>query len=87
MAGDVPLRPSWTIPGTTTTARPNAAWEEPLQDGYRQRAFLMTTIDGRSRSEALCKLEDSLQRLQTDVIDLVRHHEVIPFEDPHEIPR
>ena len=56
-----------------------------LADGYRQRAFLMTKIDGRSRKEAAKQLEDSLRRLRVDCIDLVQHHEVIRFEDPHRI--
>src|SRR5258708_2420257 len=54
-----------------------------LHDGYRNKAFLMTKIDGRSKSEAARQLEDSLRRLQTDCIDLVQHHEVLRFEDPH----
>jgi aryl-alcohol dehydrogenase-like predicted oxidoreductase len=56
-----------------------------LRDGYRQRAFLMTKIDGRSRKEAMRQLEDSLRRLETVCIDLVQHHEVIRYEDPHRI--
>jgi len=56
-----------------------------LADGYRQRAFVMTKIDGRSRKEAAKQLEDSLRRLRVDCIDLVQHHEVIRFEDPHRI--
>jgi aryl-alcohol dehydrogenase-like predicted oxidoreductase len=56
-----------------------------LRDGYRRRAFLMTKIDGRSKVEANRQLEESLRRLDTDVIDLVQHHEVIRFEDPHRI--
>ena len=56
-----------------------------LADGYRQRAFVMTKIDGRSRKEATKQLEDSLRRLRVDCIDLVQHHEVIRFEDPHRI--
>jgi len=56
-----------------------------LRDGYRQRAFLMTKIDGRSKSEASRQLDESLRRLQTDCIDLVQHHEVLRFEDPHRI--
>jgi aryl-alcohol dehydrogenase-like predicted oxidoreductase len=56
-----------------------------LRDGYRSRAFLMTKIDGRSKAEATRQLEESLRRLATDCIDLVQHHEVIRYEDPHRI--
>ena len=56
-----------------------------LRDGYRDKVFLMTKIDGRSKSEAARQLDESLRRLQTDRIDLVQHHEVIRFEDPHRI--
>lgn len=56
-----------------------------LQDGYRYRAFLMTKIDGRSRSEAARQLDESLRRLRVDMIDLVQHHEILRFEDPHRI--
>src|SRR5881397_2904786 len=56
-----------------------------LRDGYRAKAFLMTKIDGRSKQEAKRQLDESLRRLQTDCIDLVQHHEVIRFEDPHRI--
>ena len=54
-----------------------------LKDGYRDRAFLMTKIDGRSRKEAERQLNESLKRLGVDTIDLVQHHEVIRYEDPH----
>ena len=58
---------------------------EALRDGYRQHAFVMTKIDGRSRKEATKQLDESLQRLGVDHIDLVQHHEIIRFEDPHRI--
>jgi aryl-alcohol dehydrogenase-like predicted oxidoreductase len=56
-----------------------------LRNGYREKAFLMTKIDGRSKDEATRQLEDSLRRLDTDCIDLVQHHEVLRYEDPHRI--
>src|SRR2546425_2859455 len=56
-----------------------------LRDGYRKKVFLMTKIDGRSKKEASRQVEESLRRLQTDCIDLVQHHEVLRYEDPHRI--
>jgi predicted aldo/keto reductase-like oxidoreductase len=53
-----------------------------LESGYRQRVFLMTKVDGRTREAARAQLEQSLTRLRTDVIDLVQIHEVIRVEDP-----
>jgi aryl-alcohol dehydrogenase-like predicted oxidoreductase len=56
-----------------------------LRDGYRDRAFVMTKIDGRSKKEAARQLDESLRRLGVDHIDLVQHHEIIRFEDPNRI--
>jgi len=56
-----------------------------LQDGYRQKAFLMTKIDGRTKKAATTQLEESLTRLQTDHIDLLQFHEVIRMTDPERI--
>jgi len=56
-----------------------------LQDGYRSRVFLMTKIDGRTKEAATKQLDESLRRLQTDHIDLVQHHEVLRYDDPHRI--
>ena len=55
-----------------------------LQDGYRQKAFLMTKIDGRTGASARQQLEESLQRLKTDHIDLLQIHEVIRPGDPEQ---
>jgi len=56
-----------------------------LRDGYRERVFLMTKIDGRTKDEATKQLDESLRRMQVDHIDLVQHHEILRFEDPHRI--
>ena len=56
-----------------------------LRDGYRERAFVMTKIDGRTKQDAAKQLEESLKRLQMDHIDLVQHHEILRYEDPHRI--
>ncbi|MEK6336900.1 MAG: aldo/keto reductase [Acidobacteriota bacterium] len=56
-----------------------------LRDGYREKVFLMTKIDGRSKKEATKQVDESLRRLGVDVIDLVQHHEIIRYEDPHRI--
>ncbi len=56
-----------------------------LRDGYRERVFLMTKIDGRTKEEATKQLDESLRRMQTDHIDLVQHHEILRYEDPHRI--
>jgi len=55
---------------------------QALRDGYRQKVFLMTKIDGRDKKTAAVQIEQSLGRLQTDVIDLLQFHEVIRLDDP-----
>jgi diketogulonate reductase-like aldo/keto reductase len=56
-----------------------------LAGGYRNRVFLMTKIDGRTRAAAAQQIDESLQRLQTDHVDLMQFHEVIRLEDPDRI--
>jgi predicted aldo/keto reductase-like oxidoreductase len=56
-----------------------------LQDGYRQKVFLMTKIDGQDKKTAAGQLEECLRRLQTDTIDLLQFHEIIRLEDADRI--
>jgi len=56
-----------------------------LRDGYRKKVFLMTKIDGQVKEVAARQIDESLRRLQTEVIDLVQFHEVIRPGDPERI--
>src|SRR3954452_17996708 len=56
-----------------------------LRDGYRDKVFLMSKIDGRPRQAAAQQIDESLRRLQTDRVDLMQFHEVIRLEDPDRI--
>jgi uncharacterized protein len=58
---------------------------QALRNGYREKVFLMTKMDGRTAAEYNRQLEQSLGRLQTDMIDLVQFHEIIRMEDPDRI--
>ena len=53
-----------------------------LLDGYREKVFLMSKIDGRDKKTAAQQIDESLKRLQTDRIDLMQLHEIIRLEEP-----
>jgi aryl-alcohol dehydrogenase-like predicted oxidoreductase len=55
---------------------------DALRDGYREKVFLMTKFDGRTKAAAARQIDESLQRLKTDRIDLMQYHENIRMEDP-----
>lgn len=57
------------------------------QDGYRQKAFLMSKncAHDRTARNSMIKLEESLRRLQTDYLDLWQIHEVTFADDPDRI--
>jgi aryl-alcohol dehydrogenase-like predicted oxidoreductase len=71
----------WDYNGGISEVRAGQA----LRNGYREKVFLMTKMDGRTAVEYNKQLEQSLGRLQTDVIDLVQFHEVIRMDDPDRI--
>ncbi len=56
-----------------------------LKDGYREKAFVMTKIDGRTKKEASRQIDQSLKRLRVDHVDLLQHHEIIRYDDPDRI--
>jgi len=53
-----------------------------LRDGYREKVFLMTKVDGRTAVAAARQIDESLRRLQVDHVDLMQFHENIRLEDP-----
>jgi aryl-alcohol dehydrogenase-like predicted oxidoreductase len=53
--------------------------------GYRDRVFLMTKLDGRTKESFNAQLEESLHRLLTDRLDLVQFHENIRPDDADRI--
>jgi len=55
------------------------------QAGYRNKVFLMSKMDGRTKKEAMDQIDTSLKRLRTDRIDLVQHHEILRFDDPDRV--
>jgi uncharacterized protein len=55
------------------------------QGGYRDKVFLMSKMDGRTKDEAMKQIDTSLKRLRTDRIDLVQHHEILRYDDPDRV--
>ncbi len=56
-----------------------------LQNGWRDRVFLMTKIDGRTEQAAQKQIDESLSRLKTDHLDLLQFHEIIRPDDPEKV--
>jgi predicted aldo/keto reductase-like oxidoreductase len=55
-----------------------------LRNGYRERVFLMTKIDGREKKTAEKQIDESISRLGSH-IDLIQFHEIIRPTDPERI--
>ncbi|MBV8553656.1 MAG: aldo/keto reductase [Acidobacteriaceae bacterium] len=55
------------------------------ENGSRDRVFLMTKIDGRTKESAAKQTNESLKRLETDYVDLLQFHEIIRFDDADRI--
>ena len=69
---------SWDYNGGNSELRMGQALDV---EGYRDKVFLMTKIDGRTKSAAQQQIDQSLSRLLTDRIDLVQVHENIRPDD------
>ena len=50
--------------------------------GRRDKVFVMSKFDGRTKESALKQLDESLERLEVDHLDLWQFHENIRLEDP-----
>jgi predicted aldo/keto reductase-like oxidoreductase len=72
---------SWSYNGGQSEIRMG----EALRDGYRQKIFLMTKLDGRDAQSATTQLDESLKRLQVDHVDLIQFHDVARMDDPEKI--
>lgn len=73
---------SWDYNGGESEIRMGKAL---AQNGSRDKVFLMTKLDGRTKEAATQQLNESLRRLRTDHVDLIQHHEIIRFDDPDRI--
>jgi aryl-alcohol dehydrogenase-like predicted oxidoreductase len=68
---------SWDYSGGESETRLGKA----LRGGWREKAFVMTKVDGRTKKEAARQLDQSLRRLGVETIDLLQHHEIIRYDD------
>lgn len=56
-----------------------------LKNGYRDKVFLMTKIDGRDKKTAAKQIDESMARLGVDHVDLLQIHEILRMEDPDRV--
>ncbi len=73
---------SWDYNNGNSELRVGRALQLP---GYREKAFLMTKIDGRTKEAFNQQFDESLHRLLVDHVDLVQFHENIRPDDADRI--
>jgi len=73
---------SWDYNNGDSEKRMGKALKE---SSYRQRTFLMTKIDGRTKETAAKQIDESLKRLKVDTLDLLQFHEIVRFDDADRI--
>ena len=71
--------PSWTTAGTTTTARAKSWMGKALADGYREKVFLMTKIDGRTQASR----RQADRRVAPAAADRPHRPDADPRDHPH----
>ena len=69
---------SWTIPGTTTTARARSAWAKRFRDGYRDRRF----PDDQNRRPDQRRSRQTDRRIAAPPADRPRRSGAAPRGDP-----
>ena len=69
---------AWAYHGGRSEVRMGKA----LKDGYRDRVFLMTKAGKRTAAGARQDLEDSLRRMDVDMIDLWQLHALVDRDHP-----
>ena len=73
---------SWDYNEGSSERRMGSALAE---NNTRNKVFLMTKLDGRTKDVAANQLETSLKRLKTDHVDLIQFHEILRYDDPDRI--